>query len=703
MKKLNLSLCIIITAFLFNLSVNAAEPEGSGDAIKIEDVVVTGTREAEPLKETPATVNAVKAKDIETVKATHPAEIMNRIPGVWINSTGGEGHITSIRQPLTTNPVYLFLEDGIPIRSTGFFNHNALYEVNMPAADRIEVIKGTGTALYGSDAIGGTINVMTKAPSLKPEIDVNPEVGQYDWYRLLVSGSDTWGDDGFRLDLNTTHSGGWRERKVYDRYSSTLRWDHNLSVSSSTKTIVAYSNIDQETSGGAPLTKADYDTRPWYNYNTFDYRKVEAFRLSTSLDKEYGETALASVIPYVRWNRMDLLPEWGIFNIGGNNYRGYESTTQFYSLGLLTKYRKDFETLRSRLIIGLDLDYSPGQYNEKRIIVNKNATTLKYTSYTYDTSTANNYDYDVTFTGVSPYAQLEMSPVERLRFTLGARYDDLSYDYANNMSVSVNRPASTEKSFSHLSPKIGATYAITDDSSVFVSYNNGFRAPGTGDMFRAGGTAATAPDLKPVKVNSYEAGVRNRFGGIFTLDTSVYYMEKKDDIVTYRPATGDSQRLNAGKTEHKGVEAGVGVQPLKEIGMNVSYSYAKHTYEDWRVNPTTDYSGKEMSAAPRQNLNVTLDYTPAFFNGGLMELEWVHLGSYWMDDENTAKYDGHDLINARASYGITQQWELYAKALNMMDKAYADRASKSGTSEALYAPGQPRTFFAGVVYNWGSK
>ncbi|OGP07570.1 MAG: hypothetical protein A2X87_01665 [Deltaproteobacteria bacterium GWC2_42_51] len=690
---------IMLAILLFTLFPVSAFSE-EADIIKLEDIVVTGTREAEPLKETPATVNAIKSEEVKDVKATHPSEIMNRIPGVWINSTGGEGHITSIRQPLTTNPVYLYLEDGIPIRSTGFFNHNALYEVNMPAADRIEVIKGTGTALYGSDAIGGTINIMTKAPSLKPEIEINPEVGQYDWYRLLISGSNTWGDDGFRLDFNSTHSGGWRERKLYDRYSSTLRWDHNFSMTSSAKTIIAYSNIDQETSGGAPLTKADYDNRPWYNYNTFDYRKVEAFRLSTTVEKELGEKALISTIPYIRWNRMDLLPEWGIFKSGAG-YAGYESATQFYSLGLLTKYRRDFEPLRSRFIVGVDLDYSPGSYQEKRLIVSRDAATLKYTSYTYDTNTANYYDYDATFAGVSPYTQVEFSPVERLRFTVGARYDDLSYDYTNNLSTSTNRPASTEKSFSHLSPKVGATCAVTDDVSVFASYNNGFRIPSTGDLFKAGGTATTAVDLNPIKVDSYEAGLRSKVGAIFTFDTTVYYMEKKDDIVTYKPATGDSQRLNAGKTTHKGIEIGVDVQPVKEIGMNVSYSYAKHYYDEWKVSATKDYSGKEMSAAPRQNLNIRLDYTPEFLNGGLMELEWVHLGSYWMDDENTEKYDGHDLINARASYNLTPLWELYAKVLNLMDKAYADRASKSGSSEALYAPGQPQTFFAGVVYNWG--
>ena len=151
------------------------------DVTKLDDVVVTGTREAESAKEVPQTVGVVNEKVIEDVKPSHPSQVMNRVPGVWIRATTGEGHVTAIRQPLTTQPLYLFLEDGIPIRSTGFFNHNALYEINMPGAERIEVIKGPGTALHGSDAIGGAINVMTKAPSLTPEIEVTPEAGEHGW------------------------------------------------------------------------------------------------------------------------------------------------------------------------------------------------------------------------------------------------------------------------------------------------------------------------------------------------------------------------------------------------------------------------------------------------------------------------------------------------------------------------------------------
>ena len=99
---------------------------------------------------------------------------MGRMPGVWVATTGGEGHMTAIRQPLTTNPVYLYLEDGVPTRSTGFFNHNALYEINMPQADAIEVTKGPGSALYGSDAIGGVVNVLTRSAFGTPGLRRQP-------------------------------------------------------------------------------------------------------------------------------------------------------------------------------------------------------------------------------------------------------------------------------------------------------------------------------------------------------------------------------------------------------------------------------------------------------------------------------------------------------------------------------------------------
>jgi outer membrane receptor protein involved in Fe transport len=670
-------------------------------AEQLEEVVVTGSREAEPLKEKSQAVGVIKQKEIKDTKPSHPSDIMNRIPGVWVNVTAGEGHITSIRQPLTTNPVYLFLEDGIPIRSTGFFNHNALYEINIPGAERVEVTKGPSTALYGSDAIGGTINVLTRPSPLKPEIEINPEIGSYGWYRLLASGGNTWGDNGFRLDLNNTHSDGWRERSGYDRQSVTLRWDRAIGTTASAKTIMTFSNIDQKTGGSSGLIESDYKTKPWYNYQTFDFRKVRAFRVSTEIEKEIDKDSLLSFIPYFRWNEMDLLPGWGIFK-SGTKYYGYDSTTKFYSLGLLSKYRQDFKTMKTRFIGGIDIDYSPGEYFERRIEAFK--TGDKYTSYTYATSTTNNYDYSATFFGISPYAQAEFSPVKKLRLTAGARYDNLSYDYETSLTPNSNRPADAKKTFTHISPKAGLTYEFTKDISGFLSYNHAFRVPSAGDLFRGNsGTASTAVNLKPIKVDSYETGLKGKITDIFTFDTSLYLMEKKDDIVSYSPSTGVTERLNAGETEHKGIEIGLGIKPLKKVELNTSYSYATHKYKTYSVSSTVDYSGKEIPQAPRQIINTRLAYKPSLLKGGIAELEWIKLGKYWLDDANTEKYSGHNLFNFRVSYKISKLLEIYARVINITDKLYAERASKSGTDAALFAPGQPLTFFTGITYNWGGK
>ena len=154
-----------------------------------EAVTVTDARGARLKRETPASVGMVSREVIAETRPSHPSEVMGSVPGVWVNVTGGEGHQTAIRQPLTTGPVYLFLEDGVPTRSTGFFNHNALYEINLPAADGIEVTRGPGSALYGSDAIAGVVNVITRSSLERSGLDATLEAGEFGFRRFLTGGN----------------------------------------------------------------------------------------------------------------------------------------------------------------------------------------------------------------------------------------------------------------------------------------------------------------------------------------------------------------------------------------------------------------------------------------------------------------------------------------------------------------------------------
>ena len=159
--------------------------------VNLPEVIVSSSREEQMASATPVSVGVIRGEDIRETRGHHPAEIVNRTPGVHVSSFGGEGHATAIRQPITTKALYAFLEDGVPIRSTGFFNHNALYEINIPQAGRLEIIKGPGTAVYGSDAVGGVVNAFTRDPSPHPEAEVFLEGGSTTYLRGLGSASAT--------------------------------------------------------------------------------------------------------------------------------------------------------------------------------------------------------------------------------------------------------------------------------------------------------------------------------------------------------------------------------------------------------------------------------------------------------------------------------------------------------------------------------
>ncbi len=676
------------------------------DTTSLNEVTVTATREGQLVSETPASVDVIKDKTIREVKPTHPSEIMSQVPGVWVNVTGGEGHQTSIRQPLTTNPVYLYLEDGVPTRSTGFFNHNALYEVNLPMAGGIEVTKGPGSALYGSDAIGGVVNVLTRKPPRQGEVETSLEAGSYGWKRALITGGNSFGNHAFRADLNLSHTDGWREHTAYDRQSGTLRWDSAVGDDALLKTVATFSNIDQETAGSSAISKDDYDNHPTKNYTPISLRKVQAFRLSSAYEKEMGDT-LISVTPYYRYDNMDLLANWAL------SYDPTRYTTQNQSLGALLKYRRDFAPMRARLILGLDLDNSPGSRVENRLKTTTSGSgyTKVYESYTMGPRV---YDYDVTYRGAAPYVHGEISPLEKLRITAGLRYDHVTYSLDNRFGTTpvaaggkfYGQVGDTDITFTHLSPKLGLTYALNEAHNAFVAYNHAFRTPSEGQLFRpsvastaaaARAAAESSQNLKPIRVDSYEIGLRGRLNHIVNYEVSTYYMTKKDDILSSKdPLTNASTSTNAGKTEHKGIEIGLGLQIADLWRLDSAYSYAKHTYADW-VTKDGDFSGREMSLAPRTIANTRLTFGDT--RRGQAQLEWLHFGSWYSNDANTYKYPGHDLLNLRGQYPIALDISLFANIHNLTDKRYAESTGVS-SGFATYSPGLPRTISVGIQAKW---
>ena len=363
--------------------------------------------------------------------------------------------------------------------------------------------------------------------------------------------------------------------------------------------------------------------------------------------------------------------------------------------------------------------YSPGSRSEDNLLVTRTGTGANtvFTAYTLGTRI---YDYRVTFKSVSPYLHAEFSPTQALRLMAGVRYDALRYAMENNLRagtvqasvLGANRFygqfADDRTTFSRVSPKLGATYALNKNTHVYASHNFGFRAPSESQLYRAG-NESTAPNaltrarlalgLKPIEARQIELGLRGSFRAV-SYNLVAYDLEKKNDLVSQRDlATNVSTNVNAGKTEHKGIEAGVGATFGDRLRFDTAFSYARHRYVNW-VTATANFSGKNIETAPKILTNTRLTWRP--ITAAMAQLEWVRIGSYWLEASNSptfGKYPGHDLWNVRASYRATKHLGFFARVMNAADTRFADSASVSSNTP-VFSPGLPRAVYGGVEFSW---
>lgn len=706
-------LFVLTSCLFFFLSIAAlpasanSTPEHNNEAI-IETIVVTATRESKNKAELAESISVINESEIEQVSPSHPAEILNRVAGVHINNLGGEGHMTAIRQPITTSGVYLFLEDGIPTRPTGYFNHNGLYEVNIPQSSRLEVTKGPASALYGSDAIGGVINSVTKAAPKSTDISLNYELGSDGWNKALFSGGTAITEDtGVRFDFNATNNDGFRDKSKYERYSGTFRLDSELTDNWALKTVVSYTDVDQ--SGVSALEEEDYKKHEKRNlfHGDVGYRDVKALRVSAEFNYQPNDEQLFTVTPFYRDNRMKTMPTWMVTY--DPNFRDY----QFQSYGLLLKFRQDLLDGDAQVVVGMDTDYTPSSYEEDAVSLTKNGDI--YTDYHY-TGTSY-YDFESDQLSISPYIHTEWQFAERWRLTAGLRYDYFYVDYTDKLAGQVVdsqhlRPESDTLNFDRWSPKFGLVYQYTDQHNMYLNYRYAFRAPTIGDLFRPGSSVGSV-DLDPVTSKSVELGFRGQFGHFFAYELAFYQMKVDNDIVSFIDGT-DRKSINAGETEHRGIELTLQGNLTDELSFNLGWTYTEQEYKDFEyvfgyfsndcfcfVQETRNYAGFDVGKAPRHMGSVSLAYKPSTLAGAYFEIEMEQIGRYYTDETNTAEYEGHRLVNFRASYDLTPAIEVYGRLMNITDKRYSTYTTNQvGNPDITYQPGKPFSVYAGIRWNF---
>lgn len=665
---------------LLALSLLAAGLPGAASAA--EEIVVTGERRDQALAETPASIAVIGREEIRRVGADHASEILARAPGVLIHRGNGEEHLTAIRSPVLTGGAgagsFLFLENGVPLRSAGFANVNALFEAHTEIADRIEVVRGPGGALYGANAVHGLVNVITPAPSEDFSGSLSFSGDTVERFKGTAEVADTVGAHGFYAALSLSSEAGYRAASGADQQKATFRHDYNggaVSVS----TLVSANNLNQETAGfvegeGAYLDPVLRRT----NSNPEAFRDARSVRASSRIDIKAADNLTVSVTPFMRWTDMEFLLHFLPSKaLEENNH---------WSVGAQAAVYADPGPGFS-LIGGVDWEYTEGSLKEEQFI----PTVFSFTQGLH-------FDYDVAALSASPFVQARVRLAPRLEAVLAGRLDWTRYDYDSKTADGVVgrflRPPDRRDSFVTASPKASLLYDI-GGGKAHVSYARGARPPQTTDLYRLQ-INQTADGADAEFLDAFEAGWRGPLGDRVDFEVAGYFMKKKNFF--FRDADGFN--VDGGRTRHVGAEAALTARLADGLTVDLNASYGVHTYRFDR--PTLSLpnaseaigSGDDVDTAPRWLAGGRALWAPAALpiEG---EVEWVFVDEYFLDAANSELYPGHHLVHLRGAWRLNERLTLTAAIRNLLDKLYAERADFAFGTER-YFPGEERTYSVGL-------
>lgn len=669
MKRNYISVSIIALCVVSSLPGHANEDE----------VIVTASRHQMPTKEYAGSVSVLSSEKLQHIAPVHPAELLNQVAGVNIHRGSGQEHLTAIRSPVLTGGAgagsFLYLEDGVPLRAAGFSNVNGLFESALEIAGGIEVTKGPGSILYGSNAVHGLINILSAAPAPTPEFSLDVLASDNGYARIKTAASGSALSGRYHIAANMAHDGGFRADSGFDQQKLQIRHDANIG-DWRVKTLATFQNLNQETAGFIRGDQAYKDPGlSRANPNPEAFRDGQSARIAVHLNKQIDTSSRLSLIPYARWTdlsfRRHFVPGQALEDSGHK------------SIGLLASYqgRSSF----GAFTLGLDSEYTQGFLHE-----------YQPGPGVFSFITGEHFDYTVKAVILSPYAQLKFNLGAQTRLNIGARADYTNYDYHNNIASGqfgrFIRTPDRQDDFFTLTPKLGITHNLNENVTVYGRLARGARAPQVTDAYSLQTNQAPG-DIKAETLDSLEFGMKGKIKTV-NLELAVFAMAK--DNFFFRNADGFN--VVNGKTNHKGIEFSFDMVLTEMMDLSGGFTLADHTYA------FTEIVGSASSSINDRDQVDTAPNTLGFMQLAVnptdeiaISLKWQHVGEYYTDPGNTAKYPGHNSFTLRGNYDVSSHISLYGRVDNLLDTAYADRADFAFGS-ARYFPARPRTIFFGVRY-----
>ena len=585
----------------------------AADAAALQTVVISATRIPTPELELASSVTVVTADDIAARQERTFAAVLRDIPGLNVVQQGGPGAETSVFMRGTNSNHTKVLVDGIDVSDPS--NANAAFDFGQLLTqdiERVEVLRGPQSGLYGSDAIGGVINVITRAGSGPMKLSASVEGGTFDSLNQTagVSGSQ----EAFHYSANIAHlhsgstpvtpldllaPGEQRHDDYYDNFTVSSKLGFDLTPDFDLGLVTRYTNTHLHYTG------EDYSTFP----------ALPAAQQSASDTDEYYGRASAHLVSLV-----------GALNqtLGVAFTRNRTATLQ----------PQTAESLNTGERVKLDWQGAVRVSGAQSVLLGLE-----------DARDEISAPLSASIRTASAYVELQSHLGAHWFSALNARYDD------------------NDRFGSKVTYRIAPTWVSSESGTKLkASVGSGFKAPTLGELFQSFPPFFFAnPDLKPESSVGYDLGIEQGLGGGVVRVGATWFYNRIRDLIT-TDLTGTTY-ANVGRASTDGVESFVAYQPVRQLSLRLDYTYTQ---------ATDDVLHEELLRRPKHKGN--LDATWRASDALLLNASVLTV-SGWVDgnrDFSIPRLDapGYTTVNLAASFDVSRQWAVFGRIDNLLDRHY---------------------------------
>ena len=680
----------------------AAQAPSKDTTVQLERVTVTATRSSQPALLVPLAVTRVEKDEIAGKAGIGLDEALRYVPGVLAQSRSGGTDVRLVirgygargagdRSNSGTSRGVRILLDGFP--ETEPDGRTAFDAIDLSLADRLDVVRSNASALWGN-ASGGLVSLSTTPDFTATHLNVEPMSGSFGLQRISASAGGSVGGEGrVWLDHTNTTQDGWRANSSGRR--QLLNAGLDTRIGERTRVEVHATGTNNLIHVPGPLTWSEFVANPQQANAAYlarrERRHNRSGRLGILLDHERDENTGVDVSLFVN-------PKY-LQRSERNTFRDF--TRYHFGAGVLG--HRSYRFLGDRkatLSVGGDAAYQSGAI----LFYNLTAAAER------GTTLRDNKSEGARNLGL--FVQDELPLTARLSVTLGARYDEIAYDYKSFINPMLN----AKKTFDGVSPKLGVSYLLGRNHALYANVGGGVEAP-AGNETDPANTAparldtitALNPLLDPIRSTTFEVGTRQS-GTMsswlaWSYDVALYDTEVKDEIVPYQ---GGRFYFTAGRARRRGLEIGNLLEASNGIGVRSAITLNQHRYADYvvdsvhynRAGAFADYSGNKIVGVPDVMIGGEVFFNPSALPWFRIEAGARHTGAYFADDANIVSIPSHTVFDGGVSvaYELTGGATLRGRVAvdNLTDKRYVASAflnpDRNAAGEAAaFEPAMPRT------------